>query len=456
MACIYKRGKDQQNKRKCWIIGYSDYNGKRRTVKGFTDRGATEQLAAKLEHEAMLRRRKLIDPVKEQIAGRKSQPIEVHLSAFEESLAKRTDEYRKLVMTRVRRIVAGCSFKTVGDIEGSAVQKFIWKFCEENDFGNKTSNHYLAAFGAFCNWLVNFQQLLTSPISMLEPLNTEIDNRHPRRALSLGELQQLAKSARQSGKIVEGFDGEQRARIYLISYFTGFRRREISSLTPGSFDLNSSKPTVTIEAAFSKHRRRDVMQLHHALVEMLSAWLSDVPADQVLFPRLAKRKTWLMVKKDLARTGIPYKTSEGVADFHAIGRHTHITALDEAGVGPSMLQTLARHSDFKTTRRYIHVGAKEQSQAIQLLPWQRFSSVSNVPSGHSESPMDAEPVSKQLPKKHDNPGKYQGYDAKSHTESSADAKDKERRARDSNPQPIAGQLISNQSASHSLTLRRQM
>ena len=31
-----------------------------------------------------------------------------------------------------------------------------------------------------------------------------------------------------------------------------------------------------------------------------------------------------------------------------------------------------------------------------------------------------------------------------------------RRARDSNPQPLAGQLISNQSASHSLTLRSQM
>ena len=35
-----------------------------------------------------------------------------------------------------------------------------------------------------------------------------------------------------------------------------------------------------------------------------------------------------MVKKDLERVGIPYKTEEGVADFHAAGRHTHITEHD--------------------------------------------------------------------------------------------------------------------------------
>jgi hypothetical protein len=34
-----------------------------------------------------------------------------------------------------------------------------------------------------------------------------------------------------------------------------------------------------------------------------------------------------LVKFDLERAGIPYKTADGVADFHAAGRHTHITEL---------------------------------------------------------------------------------------------------------------------------------
>ena len=44
--------------------------------------------------------------------------------------------------------------------------------------------------------------------------------------------------------------------------------------------------------------------------------------DDLLFPRIERKKTWLMVKKDLERIGIPYETPEGIADFHAAGRHS--------------------------------------------------------------------------------------------------------------------------------------
>ena len=49
--------------------------------------------------------------------------------------------------------------------------------------------------------------------------------------------------------------------------------------------------------------------------------------DDLLFSNLGKRKTWLMVQKDLERVGIPYVTPDGIADFHAAGRHTYITEL---------------------------------------------------------------------------------------------------------------------------------
>jgi len=34
-----------------------------------------------------------------------------------------------------------------------------------------------------------------------------------------------------------------------------------------------------------------------------------------------------MIRKDLEAVGIPYTTKAGGADFHAAGRHTHITEL---------------------------------------------------------------------------------------------------------------------------------
>ena len=45
-----------------------------------------------------------------------------------------------------------------------------------------------------------------------------------------------------------------------------------------------------------------------------------------------------MIRKDLEAAGIPYTTKDGDADFHAAGRHTHITELlrngasDEHGI----------------------------------------------------------------------------------------------------------------------------
>ena len=46
----------------------------------------------------------------------------------------------------------------------------------------------------------------------------------------------------------------------------------------------------------------------------LPKWLQGLPPDQLLFPKLGKRRTWFMVKKDLERAGIAYETPEGIAD----------------------------------------------------------------------------------------------------------------------------------------------
>lgn len=135
----------------------------------------------------------------------------------------------------------------------------------------------------------------------------------------------MVRSARESGEDIQCFCGEERARIYLSSYFTGLRRKEIANLRPRSFRLDDSPPTVTVEAAYSKHRREDVLPLHPDYVAMVRSWIEGVSAEELLFPKLVKRRTWLMVKKDLERVGIPYETADGIADFHAAGRHSHIT-----------------------------------------------------------------------------------------------------------------------------------
>ena len=60
MASIQKLTRDKGKKNHPYYIQYTDQDGKRLTAKGFTDKALTEQLAAKLENEVMLRKRGMI------------------------------------------------------------------------------------------------------------------------------------------------------------------------------------------------------------------------------------------------------------------------------------------------------------------------------------------------------------------------------------------------------------
>ena len=126
----------------------------------------------------------------------------------------------------------------------------------------------------------------------------------------------------------------------------------------------ANDPTVTVEAACSKHRRLDVLPLHPELVGEVAKWVKCQKRDGLLFPGLERKKTWLMVKKDLERVGIPYETQAGIADFHAAGRHSYVTGLLRNGATLPEAKELARHSDVKMTMKYTHIGLKDQAKAL--------------------------------------------------------------------------------------------
>lgn len=382
MASIYKRNK---KKNTVWEIQYRDHEGNRRTCKGFTDKSLTEQLSVKLETEARMRRTGIIDPEQERLIAHKQMSINAHLEAFQISLGDNSPKHITLTMARVRRIVEGCEFEKLGDITTERVLQFLRAAREKDGFGHRTYNHYLQAFDSFCNWCVVTKKLLVNPILGMTRLNVELDIRHPRRALTPAEIQKLIDSARHSGVSIQCFDGEARARIYILSYMTGLRRNEIASLTPRSFDLRSEQPTLTIEARSSKHKKKDVLPLHHDFVATVREWIEGMRPTEKLFPKLGSRRTWLMVKQDLERVGIPYQNEEGIADFHAAGRHTHITELLRNGASLPEAQKLARHSDIKMTMKYTHIGMSDQAKALGQLPTSllQIRCISGVSEGHS-------------------------------------------------------------------------
>jgi integrase len=379
MAKVFHRGRDKGKKRLYYYFNLDCADGKRKQKRAFTDKGKSEQLAAKMQHEEDLRRLGLIDPQQEQIKKRRATPLSESLKEFQEKIAVNTPKHVKLIMSRVRRIVGGCGFAVPSDTNAEAVETFLRKLAIEKNLGPRTYNHYLQAFQEFANWLVTTGRAPTNPLAGLEPLNCEVDIRHRRRALSTIEFAKLVQSARNSGVEIQCFDGETRARIYLLSYMTGLRKKELASLTPRSFSLDATPPTLTIEAPASKNRKRAVLPLHPELVAMVREWLVGVPDDQFLFPNLDRRRGYLMVRKDLERVGIAYETPEGIADFHAAGRHTHITELLRNGVSLPEAMELARHSDVRQTMKYTHIGIDDQAKAIRRLPWHHIGTIPRVP-----------------------------------------------------------------------------
>ncbi len=217
----------------------------------------------------------MIDPKQEEFANQRKSVLESHLQDFEIGLQRRisTAKHVRLTMSRIRRVVRGCEFETIGDISADDVECFLSEARMEGEFGHKTYNHYVQAFEQFCSWLMAKGRVSFNPVVGLERLNCETDVRHRRRALSPDEFEKLVLSAQTSDKLIQCYDGETRAKIYVLSNMTGLRRTELASLTPSSFKLQVHPATLTVAAKNSKHRKLDVLPLHPDLIVMLREWL---------------------------------------------------------------------------------------------------------------------------------------------------------------------------------------
>jgi integrase len=234
--------------------------------------------------------------------------------------------------------------------------------------GVVTSNHYLAAAKGFTRWLARERRIAADPLSHLSRMNTDTDIRHPRRALRDDAFARFV-DATGGGKPFRGLTGADRLILYTLAANTGFRANELGSLTPMSFDLEASPPTVTVAAGYSKHRREDVQPLRSDVAEMMRQYLAGKPKGQPLWLGTWTEVAAEMVRTDLAAAGIPYVDEAGRHfDFHAM-RGQFISSLAAGGVHPKVAQVLARHSTITLTMDYYtHLDVFDVAGALDKLP----------------------------------------------------------------------------------------
>ncbi len=363
---VFKRRRKREGKvvrSRYWYGQVKDAQGRRLRVKLAPDKREAERLMAQHITQAERERLGLVD----RYADPKKRPLPEHLDEYGAFLAAKgnTGKHVEETVAKCRAALEGCGFERIGDLSASKTQEWLASL-RERGLSASTANHYLRALKSFGRWLVRDGRTSEDPLAYLGAVNCEADRRHERRALTDDEARRLV-SAAQTGPVVSGVSWPLRALAYRLALGTGLRRSEIKSLTWDNFDLDGPELSVTVEAAYSKHRRRDALPLAPGLAAALREWRRGHTGDDRVFP--LPEKTAKMLRVDLAAADVPYRDAAGrVADFHCF-RVTFVTNLVRGGVHVRVAQKLARHSTVTLTMdTYTRPEVLDDRRALDVLP----------------------------------------------------------------------------------------
>jgi integrase len=404
MASLYKKtivktdrktGQTRTANSRKWWGRYRDSLGRDCRVPLATDKTAAQALL----NERVLKAEREAAGHTDPYIRHADRPLTEHVNDFEQHLRDKDNSEKHVtgVAGKVRRIVDDCNWTFIRDLSPSDTEHFLANL-RTSGRSAQTSNHYLRAIKQFSRWLRRDCRAEDDVLAHLSMMSVKSDRRHDRRALLLDEFALLIAAA-ETGPRIESIPGVDRAAMYVLAAWTGFRRKEIGSLTLRSLDLDGDPPTAKVEPAYSKRKQPDTQVLHPDVVQVMKTWLHTklgLKPDELLFPVSGsvpggtERKTAKMMKLDLASARKSWiedsETSEEqseressdfltycdhsgrYADFHS-NRHTFITSLERSGVSPRTAQSLARHSDIRLTMAvYTHIELPDQQAAIESLP----------------------------------------------------------------------------------------
>lgn len=382
-----------------YLIAYFDADGQRRQVNsGTPDLATAERIAGQLQNKAALRQSGIIDPTQERFSNEARRPLVDHIEDYRRYLASK-DNTPKHVESTVRYIEIICqrmNAKQVSDLNGAAVLQIVGELRNKgiskrtkDGVGPRTANAYLTAVKGFSRWLWRERRTPVDALATLPRFNEETDRRHVRRELTPDELAYLLAFVEGYTTKFHNMAGPDRATAYRLALGTGFRAGELRSLTPAGFDFNADPVTVTVDAAYSKRRRRDVQPIRSDLAERLRPWLAGYGRDEHPLAKMPDN-TARMLQQDMAAARrkwiddaptdgereqrqrsdfLAYQDADGrVVDFHA-QRHTYISGIVAGGCSVKTAQELARHSTpALTIGRYAHARLHDLTAALDALP----------------------------------------------------------------------------------------
>lgn len=339
-------------------------DGRTRCFKGYSDKGASLQLGAKLERSKAQGAESLEDPFK----VHRGNPLANHVADWIAELRQlgRDEQYIAPCKARMERLIAECGWRTLSAISAdsfirwremavSTVGTSKVKGSNVGPMGARTQNHYLEALRTFCRWAIKRKRLGLNPIADVGPVETTGKLRRQRRALTESEIAALLAVVPQRHQIG-----------YRVILQTGLRRAELRQLRWGDVNLEPPMQCIRLRSETTKGRRADILPLRADLAGMLAAAKGKaLPEDRICrtMPSITSHKLYL------AKAGIPFEDEQGRrADFHAL-RHTYGTMLAKAGIAPRVAMSLMRHTDIRLTMNtYTDPQVFDLVGAVEKLP----------------------------------------------------------------------------------------
>lgn len=389
-----------------WGFFYKDHAGHRRYKTGYTNLDSTRKLRDAMKDREGQIRDGMINPAQEKAKAAAHVPIKTHLDGWEAYLKSRGNSGKHVAgrIQMVTDVLVNAGIDTIAALDADKVQQAI--FAAKNKpkgyraRGIDSLNRHVKACRQFGRWLKAFHWADVDPMTPLRlyPATdaTEWGALTNEQVAALIVATETAKDRTRKCNI----RSKDRAMMYRIAFATGFRVKELKSLKPESFDLIGS--TVTVEAAMSKRKRRDVQDLPASLAGLLGPWLGTKTKGRHLFP--LPHDTAKMFRRDLHRAKIGSTDEEGRPFVFHSTRETLATQLADAGVEINDAKSVMRHSTVTLTmdtyakvrrartRAAVEKVALAPALAAEALSWVMLGQTGTEPKITTETPKNWQPT----------------------------------------------------------------
>jgi integrase len=242
-----------------WYYTFIDHDDRKIESKGCTDKRETEDMATAAEVRSARIRNGEVSVRDADLPRQERRPIAEHVDAFEAMLqAKRSTpkhiHMNTLFIREIARLAAAetAAESTAESVTAASLALQAPRRAKDGEgevsMSARTFNGYLRGVISLTRWLLNDKLVREDAVAGLSMLDQELDRSRIHRPLTPDEAAALIEAA-ESGSVVMGMSGSDRALLYAVVLVTGLRKSEAGSLSPKSFALESDPPSLTIEAS---------------------------------------------------------------------------------------------------------------------------------------------------------------------------------------------------------------